>query len=274
MTLAALHRWQWLLISGFVGWCLGYVTRVAPSDLPSLGNSLNSQRQFEAALVEQIGDTRRFKDLVVRRCRVPGMGDVDVVSGMFCTGQPEPNDQAYHWKPTFFVATVPYRSTSAVAELAGSQEPAQSINQATPNVRSFLTALHVPFVHAWWRSYSMATCLAASVAVIGLIWPTLLIRITHGQWTRPPGEKGISLWGVRMRPAAKTLLAHGEDTQVREERADHAASPSLIAEPGQIASTAPRLAAPPLTPELTAEVEHKEFGAKPDDFYPTECHRQ
>lgn len=258
MTLVSLHRLHWLLISILIGVGLGYFTRVAPSDLKFYGSSLNNRHSFEAAVMEHIGDAARFKDIEIRRCQVPGIGDVDVVSGLYCNGKPEEKDQAYHWKPTFFVASIPYR-------------PGDEIDGPTvANVRDFLTELKVPFIHAWWRSHSMATWLIASVTMIGLVWPTLLIRIAYGRWTRPPGEKGISLWNVRTTRGGKKPMTSPTMAGMRDE---HSGSPPMPA--SAVESMPPLFVAKPLSSEplpavAVNDAAHAEFGAKADDFYPTE----
>jgi hypothetical protein len=266
MNLAALHYWHWLLLSVLVGVSLGYAMRVTPGDLPSYGNSLNSQLQFEAALVEQIGDDRRFKDVVVRRCSIPGSAAVDIVSGLYCTGQLDATDQAYHWKPTFFVAAVPYRPASPIA---GAVDMNPLTDPVMPDVCTFLSAMGVPFVHAWWRSRSMATCMITSLVMIGMVWPTLVTRIAYGRWTRPKDQTGNSLWRARTSPVAATSSTIQSYAAPREEPSADRAPPIPVADPMLPGLPVTPLMAGPLPPALAVKAEHKEFGAKPDDFYPT-----
>jgi hypothetical protein len=103
MSVAALKRWHWLVIAVIVGLGLAYTNRITPADFPAYGDLLKRQTAFEASLVQTIGADPRFKDLVVQRCRVPKLGEVDFVYGRYCTGQVE-KDGAYHYRPKYFVA--------------------------------------------------------------------------------------------------------------------------------------------------------------------------
>jgi hypothetical protein len=253
MIIASLQRWNWLLIAVVVGLALGYANRLTPDDFPSYGAALNSQRQFEAALVEQIGDVPRFKDLTVQRCHVAGLGAMDFVSGLYCTGVPEQRDNAYHWKPTFFVAPVPYRRLSD-----GGQQ----------TVRDLLADQNVRYTNAWWRSRPMATWLTASILFIGLIWPTLVTRMYFGRWTRPAEAKGMSLWRVKPSRAVAPPAPQSPFTPMHEPMEAPPAPAAVSSEAVLAAPTVP-LANTPLAPAAPVTADQKEFGAKPDDFYPT-----
>ena len=260
MTSIFTHRFLWLSVSVLLGLGFGYLMRVTPEDLKYFGNSLNNQSRFEAALVERIGDQPRFKEVRIRRCHVPGLGDVDVVSGLYCNGRPE-KDQAYHWKPSFYVAAIPYRP-------AGENE-----QHVVPGIRDFLNERKVPFVHAWWRSYSVTTWLIASIVMVGMIWPALLTKLVCGQWTRPASEKGISLWNVRSTPTIKVKVNQPSFAGTREVRAEAKAPNEESELPLPTFTTKASTSDNP--PAIAAtDRQHAEFGAKPDDFYPTEKRHQ
>ena len=262
MNFAALYRWQWLLISILVGWGLGHAHRVTPDDFSSYGNSLNSQARFEEALESRIGDIPRFKDVVVQRCVVQGLGTVDIISGLYCNGQPEEKDQAFHWKPAFFVAPVPYHS------LGGSETLFAGPEQSS--VREFLKSRSIPFTYAWWRSYPMATWLSASILFIGVIFPTLLTRLAYGTWIRPKEIKGISLWSAVTSGSKTSREMSSAGPSAHRDKDSGDPTPPLM-EPGVVRSEAvTALHAGPLAPISVEEAAHTAFGAKADDYYPTE----
>ena len=258
MSVAALKRWHWLVISVIVGLGLAYVNRITSADFPAYGDSLRQQATFEASLVQLIGSDPRFKDLVVQRCRVPKLGEVDFVYGRYCNGQVE-KDGAYHYRPKYFVAPVPYRPTGEIDTV-----PTRDFG----SIREFLGTINVPYTHAWWRSYPTATWLSGSVILLGLVWPTLINLIVWGRWTRPAEAKGISLW-----------RSPGAPKPTRATPAPSFASPrgSADTEPAVTAPAAASTGAPvralsggPLVLAPATAASHKEFGANADDFYPTE----
>jgi hypothetical protein len=260
MSVAALKRWHWLLISIVVGIALAYANHITSADFPAYGDSLRRQSSFEASLGQMIGSDPRFKDLVVQRCRVPKLGDVDFVYGRYCTGQVE-KDGAYHYRPKYFVAPVPYRPTGEIPTT-----PTHDFR----SIREFLTSINVPYTHAWWRSYPTATWLTASVALIGLIWPTLINLIVWGRWTRPDEARGISLWRSPSRAAKPARGISAPSFAAPRAAEGDAASASAPVPAASTAAPVRTLSAAPLALAPTATASHKEFGANPDDFYPTE----
>jgi hypothetical protein len=263
MNLAALKRWHWLVISVVVGVGLGRTMRLTPEDFASFGTALNSRYRFETALVDRIGDRPGFTDITVSRCRVTGLGDRDIVRGLYCTGVPE-KDGAYHWRAYFVDAPVPYRAASdeAARRLAGVK---------APSVRDLMGALGVRYTHAWWQSYPMTIWLTGSILIIGILWPTLVTRMAYGQWTRPAEAKGISLWRVKVSATPGRAVARPEyGGNAGDEGQKHQGVPTepAAAEP-QVAPLRP-LANQPLTPLAASAEAHKDFGADPDDYYPTE----
>jgi hypothetical protein len=274
MNLAALERWHWFLISVVVGVGLGRTMRLTPQDFPSFGTLLNSHERFEAALTDTINDQPLFTDITVSRCRVAGLGDRDIVRGLYCLRIVE--EGAYHWRPYYFDAPVPYRPVTGEAVAAVAQVRGPSSSAASLSIRDVMSALKVRYTHAWWQSYAMTTWLSASVLVIGVIWPTLLTRIAFGRWTRPPQEKGINLWRAKVsatptRQAARSSFGGGAGDE--DERSPEAAGPQPAATAGEPATVvALPLPNQPLVPLAASgdAAEHKEFGADADDYYPTE----
>jgi hypothetical protein len=261
MNLAALKRWHWLVISVVVGVGLGRAMRLTPEDFASFGTALNSRHRFESALVDRIGDRAGFTDITVSRCRVAGLGERDIVRGLYCSGVPE-KDGAYHWRAYFVDAPVPYVAASeeGARRLAGVKEP---------SVRDLMGAMKAPYMHAWWQSYSMVTWVTGSILIIGILWPTLVNRMAFGRWTRPAEAKGISLWRVKVSPTPGRAVGRPVYVEGRNDEGEQMPEPRA---PQPAAADAPTrtLANQPLAPMAASALAHKEFGANPDDYYPTE----
>jgi hypothetical protein len=107
--------------------------------------------------------------------------------------------------------------------------------------------------------------LTASVVLIGVIWPTLINLIVWGRW--PAEAKGISLW----RSPSSPKPTRPTPSFAAPRAADGDAPPSTAPAPaGSTAAAVRTLGGGPLVLAPTAAASHKEFGADPDDFYPTE----
>jgi len=296
MRLERVKRWQWVVISVLVGLGLAYARRADLDDLPSrLGEGVANQQWFERQVQRKVtladGSTiPAFSRLTVYPLSTPERGGrraVHVVAGMYlaqvdeapdrsdpkgATTRPAPGATG-KLRPYFFIAQAPYRSLADVR----SGKPVDRRS----TVRTYLDGLRdkgVSYTYAWWADarYATAAWVAGSVVVIGLAWPTVVNLIAFGSFRAPREQKGISLWKVKgttsaaPRPAAMPTAASLPLPEV----------PAPVS-PGDIAAGIdPHLGAPdmpvkvltsaPVEAVLADDHEHKEFGAKRDDFYPTE----
>jgi hypothetical protein len=250
------------VISVVVGVGLGRAMRLTPEDFASFGTALNSRHRFETALVDRIGDGGGFPDIRVSRCWVAGLGERDIVRGLYCSGVPE-KDGAYHWRAYFVDAPVPYVAVSeeGARRLAGVKEP---------SVRDLMGAMKVPYTHAWWQSHPMATWVTLSILIIGVLWPTLVNRMAFGRWTRPAEAKGISLWRVKVLATPGREVARPVYVDSRSDEGEQTPEPTTPQQPAAADAPTRALANQPLAPMAASAEAHKEFGANPDDYYPTE----
>ena len=298
MRLERVKRWQWIVLSIVVGLALAYARRVDHDELPSrLGEGVADRHWFESEVQRQVvladgSALPALSRLTVYPLSVHERGGrrtVHVVSGMYLSkldspgvapattpANANPPPATGKLRPYFFIAPVPYRPLAD--ERAG--KPADT--QAT--VRDYLDGLAgkgVTYRYAWWADarYAAAAWVGGSVLLIGLLWPTAINLLVFGAFRRPPEEKGISLWNVKgaHAPAPRqhaVLHPASADRNVEADRivaqtGPTSASASDLPRPQPLAPPV-ALASAPVEPCSVAEHAHKEFGAKRDDFYPTE----
>jgi hypothetical protein len=287
-NLISLKRWHWMVIALFVGLAVGNIARPTSLDLRTeYGTALNSQKDFEIALVKEAEGRRRFKDIVVHHqsAQNPAGGEqrVWIVSGLYCTGMPNPTDGKLYWTPAFFVAGEPYRPATDLPQLAGSSSAAVADFQKLqyPTILDFLHLLAdtraVEYRHAWWRSYSLAVWFIASVLLIGIVWPTAIDLIVFGKLIRPREKKPDLSLSSTPQPLARPQMSAEERAKLEALDAEMAAK--LAAEPLTVpaaipgpatAKPAPILQAGPQAAVKTPEKKPRAFGAGAEDFYPTE----
>ena len=286
--LISFKRWHWLLISLLLGMSAGSIFRPKSLDLRTeYGEAINSQKEFETAVVRQVEGRKRFKDIIVHRQSVndPAGGDrnVWIVNGLYCSNVPDPADGKLHWKPSFFVAVEPYETVIDLSQLINVASPAAVNFQkiASPTVLDFLQLLGetsgVRYSHVWWRSYAMQTWLLGCLLLIGIVWPTAIDLIVFGRLIRPREEKGTDL------KASSTLKKPVKPEMSSEDRAklealDAAMEASLTE--GATSKVLPQSpASAPAVRQLSTEPQQaaptvakapRAFGAGAGDFYPTE----
>jgi hypothetical protein len=293
MLIERVKRWQWLLLGVAVGTLLWWSWRPDPGSLAGYGECMNDSRAFEAALVGAARGAPRFSNVRVHRQSVDdGAGsaaEVYVVSGDYCDGNADPLDGTLHWRPRYFLAPAPYRPHwnlydfgDAKGEAAKALEQYQRIE--SPTVVDFLRLLRtagvLSYTHAWWRTYPAATWVGGSVVLIGVVWPTVINLLVFGRLTRPREEKGIDLSKVKNPPTPAPAGPSADDLeQLHELEAElEARLAGVTPEPPTEQPPAPprRAAALVTSPADPAPGDgpHDDtvFGAKPDDFYPTERH--
>jgi len=287
MGLAALHRVHWVLIALVLGVAFGLVFDTSHAELYGVnvhgyGLLLPNQQEFENGLVQEYEHIRLFSDPVVYpHWGVGPDGDKQreyVVAGRYWNGNAHMKDgkAVAEWVPRCVITKTPYKPQTQVVERNG---------QATaefPSVLEFLDAMHrvygVKYQYAWWAAYPMLTWLTASLLVVGGIWPTVVNLLAFGSFTRPAEAPTLSfwtLWKVRSRPAVekkpvlKSFAAPHDpnlDALVAASLA-HAEDEADESEPVAALSTEPVQAVP------QAPKDPKAFGAKRDDFYPTELRK-
>lgn len=292
MRIERVKRWQWVLLAVVVGAALGWSWRGDGADLARYGEILNDPEAFERGLFERRDGERRFTNVRVHRQTLDdgagSRGTFHVVTGNYCDGRPDPHDGTYRWRPRFFVATIPYHVRSQTYHLGdGSEDDAEKLRAfedlKSPTVLDYLNLLGqtdgLRYTHAWWRTYPMVTCVAGSVLLIGVVWPTVINLLVYGTFVRPREEEGIDLSildRLPQPPAAPAAPAPDLTDHLRELEAELAAR---LAGGGEVPpdsaalSRAPAaLKTAPLEPAPAAEQAEHHYGARADDFYPTEAH--
>jgi hypothetical protein len=207
---ASVKRWQWLLAGAVVGAALWGANRWQASDLARFGDTMNDPLRFEQALTARVAGVPAFKDVSVRREALSdGAGSsrtVHVVTGRFCDGQLDPADGKYHWRPTVFVAPIPYRAATYLPDVVSTDEALRFEAIPDPTILELLEVLKrakgVEYAYAWWNNYPLLTWFGGSVVLIGVVWPTAVNLLVYRSLFRPREEKGVDLGNVSTAPAA------------------------------------------------------------------------
>ena len=284
MQLARLPRWNWVIIGLVAGLAIGLTRTQADGPLYGLdvqgsGLLLSDQQQFEDGLVQDYNGIRLFSDPVVYPHWVPnstgGKTLVYIVSGRYWDGRPQErgNQTVAEWQPRCVITHTPYRPKIGIAG------PDGTTIQQYPSVRDLLNALSkrygIQYRYAWWAAYPVWTWTLGGLLLVGGLWPSLVNLLAFGTLRRPPEVKPISLWNVRPPKKPKAMQAISFDvpaSEAEENLMQGGAASNTPATPSVIPAPAPALASTPLeiVPEVAAEA--REFGAKEDDYYPTERH--
>jgi hypothetical protein len=260
-----------------------YYTRTQQTDnLSRFGDSINSPRMFEEMVLKTEAGRPTFDQLAVHSQLVPdgkgAMKPATIVTGMAFNGHYEKEGSKFvaRWRPTFFVGPIPYKPRTNLAQLrkpGGPDFAAEFRAIKDPTVVDFLNILGkakgITYKHAWWREPKQWQCVAASFAVVGIIWPIFLNLIYFGRPWCPKTAKATSLINVAgQSPEAPIPMGlAGGPSDIELPVPSEAASPAAVEAPAVAAiSTAPLDAA------KTDEQAQSEFGAAKDDFYPTEVH--
>ena len=318
MKIERIKRWQWMLISVVVGGLLSAVRLKYGADVD--GSSMNSQRQLEMGLMQDVKGVRCFKDLVVypnpvkkeraeaekgnkakgkdKKAATEPDRTYYIVMGKYYSGRAERQSDGKFlavWRPYFFVEQSPvYTPQINLAQLNKPDGPDyvkkfKAIPR--PTVLDFLAIMKeakgINYSYAWWAEPGKGTVvwMGASFVFSGLIWPSVVSLLAYGTLTPPVEEKGTDLSKVRSSttatgPAKPTGPTEEDmDELTRMERAleekikasDRDAGPVAPAAVAAGPATIKQLTATKLeTAAFNENKEQKEFGAKADDFYPTE----
>lgn len=253
MRLCIIRRWQWIIIGLVVGTGYGLLRCGQDLDLSGFERIIAARGEFESALLTEQQGIRRFHSLVVYPARLADGTAVQVVAGKYFDGTLETVGQERwaRWRPACYIA-----------------EPS--------DIASYLNSLAsrgVTYRYAWWRNRPWAAALGAAggVAIVGVVWPTLLNLIAFGSLRRPPEERAISLRNTRstQRPAERS--APPPDCAIDPRAIDLPAPASPPApEPRPVPAILPATPDDPLPPP--PETPPVAFGQDKDDYYPTQRH--
>ena len=282
MRVTSLRAWHWMLIGLLAGLAGGAVRSLwlnFSDELTKYGDIRITQRQFERAIVSRYAGRRGFTNIVVYPYALNGASanivKLHVVQGLYSDGQihDETGKRAYVWKPAYFVASVPFRSVGTE-----STDPHLLAKESAPDVMVYMAAQAasggVQFQYAswWWVTRPLFLWPAVSFWVIGVVWPVIINLLAYGRFTRPPTLKEVLSPQPKLKPG-KSVQLPGDTSamtaQLDRELESHL-SPSAIP---PITPESPAFA--PLSPALLQAVQplsipKKNYGAKPEDFYPTE----
>jgi hypothetical protein len=255
----------------------------------SFGNSITGQRNFETFVLGTVEGRHTFDNLKVHKQPMPdgkgGMMPAYVVTGTAFMGDYEMQGgkQIARWKPTFFATTGTFKPRMSLSQLnvrGGPDYAAKFRAIKDPTVIDFLRILSdargIPFRHAWWDELSLGWWVLASFVILGVIWPTILNLMMFGSLRRPPEARGLRLFGVKahtVKPgpvAAASALDEGRMKELEEQLAQD--PPGVGAEEAEVPGPVRALDGAPAAPVIAAPEHSTEFGAKRDDFYPTEVH--
>ena len=271
MSLSNLRWPHWWMLAIVIGLAVGFLRRSEDDDLRGLGAGLNSQFAFENALTTTLDGQPLFHHLTVSTRKIHD-GDgvprtVDIVRGLYCDGQPDPIDHKLHWRPTFFIAAIPYHAPQNETRIT--------------TVRGYLDGLarsgKIHYTSAWWESYPVLTSVGASLLFLGLLFPALINMLVHKTLVpaRPAslfslrGIAGTASKGNAPLPTAPELqMSVDDEISVATSNDATESQPQAPVDP-QIRRLNTDCTRP--TPEQSES--ETVFAARPDDYYPT-CRRQ
>src|SRR5688572_30168974 len=160
MHIEDMKRWHWALISIVIGLGLSYVwSKVDLSEpLPTMG-----QADFERGVVPKYGEPGHVGDITL--LPVSEQNVQPVMCAQLRRGR-EPGVMKFH--PALFRATIPFKSLR-------DEKTYPTLDAYLKSVRAELNP-QLSFRYAWyrqtWATYALWT--AASVILIGLVWPTVV----------------------------------------------------------------------------------------------------
>ena len=219
-----------------------------------------------------------------------------IVKGRYYSGIPTRQSDGKSlavFKSTFFVETAevytPTTNLAALNKPGGPDYVKRWKAIPKPTVLDFLEIMKeargIDYTYAWWAEPGKGTVLwmGLSFVVIGLIWPSVVSLLTYGTLMPPVEEKGTDLSKVKAStsaPAMKRAEATEEDMDELKRMEEALKAKIAASDAGSPAARAAGPAAPAAIKQLTATTsektaveetkEQKAFGAKADDFYPTE----
>lgn len=283
MKLERLNRWHWALAAIVIGVMLAqaqlhWVTR----DPLTAGNFIDDPQRFESWLLRQTNGQPWLRDIVVHPTRISG--DKQPVRYVVTAKRVYDDGGAVTLVPITFIPPQPYKPQLSFDYLPGpvAADAVKKLNaNANPSFLDYLSAVQtaagVRYRYAWWEEPWRATAVwvAASLLLIAGLWPTLINLIVFHRLTRPPQEKGIDLSKVRQTRPSHTAPEPDNSTLEELEREMEtrlAIHPATALEPLTSPEAAPVRTLRAVEDEpvaIEAGGDATEFGAKPDDYYPT-----
>ena len=283
MKLERLQRWHWAIVAVIVGVTLAQAQlHWTTTDPLTQGNFIEDPQRFESWLLRETSGRPWLRDIVVHPVRSGSRG---APAARYVVTAQRVYDEggAVTLVPIAFLAAQPYKYQISLDYLPG-QAGAKAAEKLTANPNASIldylatvrAATGVNYRYAWWEDPWKATAAwtLASLLLIAGLWPTLINLLVYHRLTRPPREAGIDLSKVRA-PSPKSTPAPA--TTDLEELEQEMASRLEGFEPDLHSSDS----APQSTPvrdlcatsvesvAVQANAEAQEYGAKPDDYYPT-----
>jgi hypothetical protein len=279
MAIRNIKRWQWILVSLFVGLTLGYFQQSPNENWQTIFGDTITQQEFEDGLTRKQNGQHWFRNIVIypKRLEVEDKTvNLSIVTGEYFNGSLElQNGQRIPvWHPRCYIAETPFHP---ITPMAGHQD--------TNTIITYLQSLPgVSYTYAWWwePNWSLALWTAGSFVVIGLLWPTIVNLLIFGSIRRPKEKRGIDLSKVSAHAPQSGPRPDNADLSGVAKMADEIEA-KLGAEAGPVEAVAQSHAlAPPVTHLSAASLnsnlendphERKDYGQDKDDFYPTEVHK-
>jgi hypothetical protein len=278
MKLERLQRWHLAIAAVIVGVALAQAQlRRATTDPLTRGNFIDDPQRFESWLLRQTNGQPWLRDVVVHPSRT------DATHPYVVTATRIYNDGgAVTRVPITFVPSQPYKPQMSLDYLTGpaASRAIERLNaNPGPTFLDYLAAARaaagVSYRYAWWEEPWKATAVwtAGALLLIAGLWPTLINLIVYHRLTRPPPEPGIELSKVKVpRPApaaaqAPDLAALEQELASRlDEFETGGAAADLSPSPAPVRALVATASEPAL---VETHPDAREFGAKPDDYYPT-----
>lgn len=269
-----------MLVAVIVGLICGSVrmSDTASSAIDDYEHLFTDVAGFEHALKTQISGQRLFTDIIVYPYRLNRKNReaqrVYLVTGLYWDGvlhASKSGELVADYQTACFIAASPY-----FPRAVGHSEPT-----SYPSVLNYLDSLQSAGVHYdyawwWWLATPLAIWLMGSILVIGIIWPTVINLIAFRSLLRPAEAPGISLAGVSSRNAQPSPVqySNGRSAEVPEgkQRPEPQEMPHEPVLPAPRPVVATLSNAPDERPSDGGSHPQnpKDFGARQDDFYPTE----
>lgn len=309
MKLEKIKRWQWIIISLILGFTVGKLRQIYTDDIiADFGNTMNSTRQFEQGLLAAEKGIPFFKNLVVYPDPAPRdkSRNYYIVTGKYYGGRPEVrSDGTAHavWRPycireqdhvTKSGVYVPSIDLRAFNRPGGPDYVAKFKALPKPTILDFLKIMReargVNYKYAWWAEPQNALLLwtAGSFLVVGLLWPSFVYLLAFGTLSQPPSDDDIDLSQLKSTSSSSTAPAAPTGPTQQDLDQLEQMEQKLMANLASRSDAAPGQPAPPIqapqpirqlnaaqseTVQTQEQKDEKSYGAKQDDFYPTERHR-
>jgi hypothetical protein len=245
-------------------------------ELESYGQRIG-QLQFERSLEARYQGRPGFINIVVYPYRLSGSSagnvDVHVVSGLFCDGRAEEQNgrMALRYRPAYFVASVPFRPVGK-AENTAKNGAGKSFDDVMGYMAQRKSA-GITFRYAswWWVTRPTFVWPLGGFVLVGLVWPLVVNLLAFGSFTRPREIKAVKLAAAPRKAAPAPETPTDLDAVEALDREMESVVSGAPAEIPAASESEPRVLVTETVEAVgTGEGVKKEFGAKGEDYYPTE----